>query len=431
VNYLQISNASTINGPEIAAIGTDLNIDIEMSPKGTGTVVVPIGYENNITTNSLITKQYADANYTGGGSGTPAAPLTSVQFNDGGAFGGDANFTYDNVNDILTVEGTAGQNHLTVHSGALALNTADQAEAALYIQVDGDVTFEGMRTKFQRSGAGISGWISYHYDQATPNIRITDEDDDSPYIAFNTIAGGTYDTPEFTSVFGARGALGTRDPGTSQDGFAWLIGSNVTPESLYTGYNPAMELDQEWLRIPTGTTAARPATPENGMIRYNTTTGKLEGYESGGWENLVEVVVIPTKEVFSAHNGTTTQTLTGTFVTAIIGTDIRSDASFSNTLGEVTVNKTANYMINYDIGADSTGARSSMEAVLQVNGVNVPGTFAYSYHRNTTNGEDTATMSGVPVSLTAGDVVRVRIREISGGIQTLQNASRLTIKEID
>jgi hypothetical protein len=287
--------------------------------------------------------------------------------------------------------------------------------------------------KFQRSSAGISGWITYNYDQATPNIRLTDEDDDSPYISFQTIAGGTYNNPEFSSVFGARGAIGTRDPGTEQGGFAWLIGNNVTPESLWGGgtYDPAMELDQQWLRIPTGTTGERPTTPVNGMVRYNETTGKLEGYESGAWENLVEDVTITPKEVFSAHNGTTTQALTGTFVTAIIGTNIRSDASFSNTLGEVTVNKTANYMINYDIGADSTGARSSMEAVLQVNGVNVPGTFAYSYHRNTTNGEDTATMSGVPVSLTAGDVVRVRIREISGGIQTLQNASRLTIEEID
>jgi hypothetical protein len=191
-----------------------------------------------------------------------------------------------------------------------------------------------------------------------------------------------------------------------------------------------MELDQEWLRIPSGTTAARPGTPVNGMIRYNETTGKLEGYESGGWEDLVQDPA-PLKEYFSAHNNTTTQALSGTFVTAIIGTDIRSDTSFSNTNGEVTVNKTSNYMISYDIGADSTGGRSSLEAVLQVNGVNVPGTYAYSYHRNTASGEDTATMSDVPVSLTTGDVVRVQIREIAGGILTLAEACRLTIKEID
>ncbi len=138
----------------------------------------------------------------------------------------------------------------------------------------------------------------------------------------------------------------------------------------------------------------------------------------------------PPKEIFHAHNNTTTQVLTTTFVTAIIGTDIESDASFSNTNGEVTVNKTGRFTVHYEIGADSTGARSSMECVLQVNTVNVPGSFAYGYHRNTANGENTAACTSV-VDLTSGDVVRVQIREIAGTVVTLANASRLTIEEKD
>ncbi|MCB1784582.1 MAG: hypothetical protein KDI13_11395, partial [Alphaproteobacteria bacterium] len=38
--------------------------------------------------------------------------------------------------------------------------------------------------------------------------------------------------------------------------------------------------------IPRGTTAQRPGTPVNGMIRYNSTTNKFEGYESSLWTNL-------------------------------------------------------------------------------------------------------------------------------------------------
>jgi hypothetical protein len=38
--------------------------------------------------------------------------------------------------------------------------------------------------------------------------------------------------------------------------------------------------------IATGTTAQRPSTPAEGMIRFNTTTGKFEGYDGANWVNL-------------------------------------------------------------------------------------------------------------------------------------------------
>jgi hypothetical protein len=40
------------------------------------------------------------------------------------------------------------------------------------------------------------------------------------------------------------------------------------------------------IKVPTGTTAQRPASPTNGMTRYNTTTGQLEVYNTAsGWAN--------------------------------------------------------------------------------------------------------------------------------------------------
>lgn len=35
--------------------------------------------------------------------------------------------------------------------------------------------------------------------------------------------------------------------------------------------------------IPRGTTAQRPSSPVNGMVRYNTTTLKIEGYANNTW----------------------------------------------------------------------------------------------------------------------------------------------------
>ena len=41
--------------------------------------------------------------------------------------------------------------------------------------------------------------------------------------------------------------------------------------------------DTGFLQMPSGTTAQRPASPSNGMMRYNTTLGVLEAYASGSW----------------------------------------------------------------------------------------------------------------------------------------------------
>ncbi len=40
------------------------------------------------------------------------------------------------------------------------------------------------------------------------------------------------------------------------------------------------------LDLPVGTTAQRPVAPENGTIRYNSTTRRFEGYENGVWKNF-------------------------------------------------------------------------------------------------------------------------------------------------
>lgn len=40
------------------------------------------------------------------------------------------------------------------------------------------------------------------------------------------------------------------------------------------------------ITVPVGTTAERPVTPTNGMIRYNTSLNQLEGYVAGAWQAL-------------------------------------------------------------------------------------------------------------------------------------------------
>jgi len=58
-------------------------------------------------------------------------------------------------------------------------------------------------------------------------------------------------------------------------------------QSLYIDINGEAVIDQPHsLLVPKGSTSDRPSSPVTGMIRFNTTTGEFEGYQSGQWRSL-------------------------------------------------------------------------------------------------------------------------------------------------
>jgi hypothetical protein len=197
---------------------------------------------------------------------TPGSPVNSVQFNNAGSFAGDAGMIYSSASDKLTISGVNQTTRLVL--GGEDDNTA---AAALYIQVDGDSQTEGIRTYFKRSSAGISGWLVYHYDGNTPNLRLIDEDDDPPYIAFQTIGAGTYASPLYDNRFGSRGPVAG-----ATTGFQWIVnGTSIS------------EMDSQFFTPPKGTDGQRPGTPVAGMTRFNTTLGGLECYDGTSWQPQV------------------------------------------------------------------------------------------------------------------------------------------------
>jgi hypothetical protein len=66
------------------------------------TTPLAISATGNITGNYFIGNGSLLTGISGGGGGTPGGSNTNVQFNDGGAFGGNAQFTYDKVTNTLT-----------------------------------------------------------------------------------------------------------------------------------------------------------------------------------------------------------------------------------------------------------------------------------------------------------------------------------------
>jgi hypothetical protein len=99
--------------------------------------------------------------------------------------------------------------------------------------------------------------------------------------------------------------------GTSADYMGWTVvdeaitGTNVTDVPYKNKFgmasflgkvgigttSPVVSLDvgknTDAIRIPAGTSAQKPSSPANGMIRYNSDNSKFEAYENGAWTNMI------------------------------------------------------------------------------------------------------------------------------------------------
>lgn len=73
-------------------------------------------------------------------------------------------------------------------------------------------------------------------------------------------------------------------------------------------------LGQNYVKVPTGTTAERPASAANGYIRYNITTNYLEYYSNGAWTSIAAPPAI-TSVSPTSYNGEqgTSITINGSF----------------------------------------------------------------------------------------------------------------------
>jgi len=71
----------------------------------------------------------------------------------------------------------------------------------------------------------------------------------------------------------------------------------------------------QYARVPVGTTAQRPGSPANGMLRYNSTLDVTEEYRNGQWRALSNVMVITggtitTSGAYTIHTFTSSGTFT-------------------------------------------------------------------------------------------------------------------------
>mgnify|MGYP003133743438 CR=1 FL=1 len=106
----------------------------------------------------------------GGGGGTPGGSDTQVQYNDGGAFGGDAQFFYNDSTDSLTVGGKLMVG--AASTPAYLCHLTSSGEVTLTLQGPGDV---GIRLAADRDGTGVdendNPYIDFYQDGQQPTSR--------------------------------------------------------------------------------------------------------------------------------------------------------------------------------------------------------------------------------------------------------------------
>jgi len=128
-------------------------------------------YTVDVTGDCNITGQYRINGVPLSTGGSAAAPTGSVQFNAGGAFGGSANLTWDNVNNQLTLAGLSATTNSQMRVGGLefqtyAVNNAwigsnlyYNGSAMIYRNAGpgGTVQFNGGNISFSTAATGAAG----------------------------------------------------------------------------------------------------------------------------------------------------------------------------------------------------------------------------------------------------------------------------------
>ena len=181
VNYLNVTNAATGNDPKLSALGSDSNIDIAVSPKGTGEVVVGTGAADATITSSGAHNLILDTN-----SGTNSGVITIVDGANGNITitpNGSGNIVLDGLT-FPNADGSADTFLKTNGSGTLS-----------FAEVSGGTSWQAVKTSNFTAAAGEGYFINTTSGAITMTLPSSPTIGDE--IAFIDYAG-TFDTNNLT-----------------------------------------------------------------------------------------------------------------------------------------------------------------------------------------------------------------------------------------
>ena len=166
-----------------------------------------------------------------------------------------------------------------VDSSPDALNTLNELAAALGDDANFSTTVtNSIATKAPLASPTFTGTVSLGAATGAQRFLVYDGSGSN-----NLYAGFGIDAPsanDFTMYASSTGLLKFGKMATD--------GSTITTHMAIDNSGDVTMSSTGSLRLPNGTTAQRPSSPANGMLRYNTTLAIIEEYRDSSWKSLSE-----------------------------------------------------------------------------------------------------------------------------------------------
>ncbi|MCB9973221.1 MAG: tail fiber domain-containing protein [Rhodospirillales bacterium] len=234
-----VGNGSNVTGTQGIALGTSTTV--------AGTQAIALGNSASASnTNSTAIGPSSIASgmmSTSIGAGSTASGISSLSIGNGNVSSGMSSLSIGNGNVSSGINSTSMGSSVVAGDGTAGNGKGDGSFAIGL--VDDAVT---ITTKPQVTGIQSMG------------IFMGDQDGGVIMSANNTMG-----------VFGGKLVIDPAVPATQLTARATIDTGAATDAII----------------VPSGTTAQQPGTPVNGMIRYNSTTAKFEGYQAGAWTNMI------------------------------------------------------------------------------------------------------------------------------------------------
>lgn len=141
----------------------------------------------------------------------------------------------------------------------------------------------GVSTELQLGKGGPrvvnnSGNFSFRNSDNTADVNIT--------VAIGRFANGTTSLPSISFTSDTDTGIANLNPNeisliANSTVIARIQDPGTTSSSVIFEGNAS-------ITVPRGTTAQRPSTPVNGMIRYNDSLNRFEYYVNGSWEQILD-----------------------------------------------------------------------------------------------------------------------------------------------